>query len=174
VHDRGLISALTNGGDYFDLVELPDIDGVAASPAYRKQSIEGGMLRDEWGAVRVIGVAQQQMIAVARALAHHTKILILDEPTSGIDVGAKAEVHNIIADLANKGRLEFGFPPAAAAWNPPESPRNRIPPTHRGQQESAWRHHDPFRAEARPASLQRPPPFSGSRQIPLAKHGMSV
>jgi ABC-type sugar transport system ATPase subunit len=42
-------------------------------------------------------------LVVAKWLATQPKVLILDEPTRGIDVGAKAEVHKIIADLADQG-----------------------------------------------------------------------
>jgi rhamnose transport system ATP-binding protein len=45
----------------------------------------------------------QQKIAIARWLATEPKILILDEPTQGIDVGAKAECHRIMCDLAESG-----------------------------------------------------------------------
>lgn len=45
----------------------------------------------------------QQKVVVAKNLATNPKILILDEPTRGIDVGAKKEIYNIIADLAFKG-----------------------------------------------------------------------
>jgi rhamnose transport system ATP-binding protein len=45
----------------------------------------------------------QQKVAIARWLATNPKLLILDEPTQGIDVGAKAEVHRLMGDLAKKG-----------------------------------------------------------------------
>ena len=45
----------------------------------------------------------QQKVVLAKWLATQPKILILDEPTRGIDVGAKAEVHRIISDLAQRG-----------------------------------------------------------------------
>lgn len=45
----------------------------------------------------------QQKIVVAKWLSLKPKILILDEPTRGIDVGAKVEIHKLIADLAQKG-----------------------------------------------------------------------
>jgi ABC-type sugar transport system ATPase subunit len=45
----------------------------------------------------------QQKIVLARWLAANAKILILDEPTRGVDVGAKAEIHALIGELAAKG-----------------------------------------------------------------------
>jgi rhamnose transport system ATP-binding protein len=45
----------------------------------------------------------QQKVAVARWLATEPKLLILDEPTQGIDVGAKAEIHRLMGELAGRG-----------------------------------------------------------------------
>jgi rhamnose transport system ATP-binding protein len=45
----------------------------------------------------------QQKVAIARWIATEPKVLILDEPTQGIDVGAKAECHRIMCDLAERG-----------------------------------------------------------------------
>jgi ribose transport system ATP-binding protein len=45
----------------------------------------------------------QQKVVMSRWLAMRPKVLILDEPTQGIDVGAKAEIHDIISDLAAQG-----------------------------------------------------------------------
>jgi len=45
----------------------------------------------------------QQKVLIARWLMTHPGILILDEPTRGIDVGAKAEIHRLISELAGKG-----------------------------------------------------------------------
>lgn len=45
----------------------------------------------------------QQKVVLGRWLAARPRILILDEPTRGVDVGAKAEIHGLIADLAAAG-----------------------------------------------------------------------
>ena len=45
----------------------------------------------------------QQKIVLARWLAARASVLILDEPTRGVDVGAKAEIHALIGELASRG-----------------------------------------------------------------------
>jgi rhamnose transport system ATP-binding protein len=45
----------------------------------------------------------QQKIVLAKWLARRPALLIVDEPTRGIDVGTKAEVHRLLSDLANEG-----------------------------------------------------------------------
>jgi rhamnose transport system ATP-binding protein len=45
----------------------------------------------------------QQKIVLAKWLARRPTLLIVDEPTRGIDVGTKAEVHRLLSDLANEG-----------------------------------------------------------------------
>jgi ABC-type sugar transport system ATPase subunit len=45
----------------------------------------------------------QQKVVLAKWLAANPKVLILDEPTRGIDVGAKAEVYSIMNDLVEQG-----------------------------------------------------------------------
>jgi rhamnose transport system ATP-binding protein len=47
----------------------------------------------------------RQKVALARWLAKNPKVLLLDEPTHGIDVGTKADVHGIMRNLARKERL---------------------------------------------------------------------
>jgi rhamnose transport system ATP-binding protein len=45
----------------------------------------------------------QQKVALARWLAANPAVLILDEPTQGVDVGAKAEIHRLMVELAGRG-----------------------------------------------------------------------
>jgi ribose transport system ATP-binding protein len=45
----------------------------------------------------------QQKVVLAKWLARGGKLLIVDEPTRGVDVGAKAAIHGLIDDLASKG-----------------------------------------------------------------------
>lgn len=58
------------------------------SPEQRVMNLSGG---------------NQQKVVLARWLATNPRVLILDEPTRGIDVGTKAEVHAIMAQLAREG-----------------------------------------------------------------------
>ena len=54
-------------------------------------------------AVETLSGGNQQKIVLGKWLAHKPRVLILDEPTRGVDVGAKAQVHSIIRELAETG-----------------------------------------------------------------------
>jgi ABC-type sugar transport system ATPase subunit len=54
-------------------------------------------------AVKDLSGGNQQKIVIARALLTNPRVLILDEPTRGIDVGAKAEIYALIGRLAAEG-----------------------------------------------------------------------
>jgi ribose transport system ATP-binding protein len=57
----------------------------------------------EWRLVRFLSGGTQQKILIARWLFAEAKVLILDEPTQGIDVGAKVEVYRLINSLTAQG-----------------------------------------------------------------------
>jgi ABC-type sugar transport system ATPase subunit len=54
-------------------------------------------------AVEQLSGGNQQKIVLAKWLARNARILILDEPTRGVDVGAKTAIHALIDDLARRG-----------------------------------------------------------------------
>jgi rhamnose transport system ATP-binding protein len=53
--------------------------------------------------VTLLSGGNQQKVVLAKWLARHPSLLIVDEPTRGIDVGTKAEVHRLLAALAGEG-----------------------------------------------------------------------
>ena len=53
--------------------------------------------------VWMLSGGNQQKVVLAKWLARRPSLLIVDEPTRGIDVATKAEVHRLLSDLANDG-----------------------------------------------------------------------
>ncbi len=54
--------------------------------------------------VGALSGGNQQKVCIARLLHHDSDILILDEPTRGIDIGSKAEIYRLIQELAQQGK----------------------------------------------------------------------
>ena len=60
--------------------------------------------RDVAQPVAALSGGNQQKVALARLLYHDVDVLLLDEPTRGIDVAAKARIYSLVDDLAARGR----------------------------------------------------------------------
>ncbi|MCQ2003170.1 sugar ABC transporter ATP-binding protein [Rhizobium sp. NRK18] len=96
-----------------DNMTLPQVDGLTAGP-FVAEGLEIAIFdqyRDRLD-IRTPGWKQlvgnlsggnQQKIVIAKWLSMHPNVLIVDEPTRGIDVGSKSEIHNLIRDLAAHG-----------------------------------------------------------------------
>ena len=54
--------------------------------------------------VKFLSGGNQQKVVVGKWLTADTDILIFDEPTRGIDVGAKSEIYKLLNDLAHQGK----------------------------------------------------------------------
>jgi len=89
------LAAVTDGGVLKQSKELEIYDKYAEQLAIKSPS---------W-AQRVgnLSGGNQQKVVIGKWLATHPKVLILDEPTRGIDVGSKSEIHKLIRELAKSG-----------------------------------------------------------------------
>ena len=107
--NHGLILPMTIG----DNMTLPTLDAYATNgwlhPKKEKAAAVEGMQKLE---VKATGIEQkakelsggnQQKVVLAKWLSTNPRILILDEPTRGIDVGTKAAVHRLMSSLAAQG-----------------------------------------------------------------------
>jgi ribose transport system ATP-binding protein len=65
--------------------------------------------RDESQAVEKLSGGNQQKVVLSKCINADSRILLMDEPTRGIDVGAKEEIHNLIRDLARAGTAVIVF-----------------------------------------------------------------
>ncbi len=60
--------------------------------------------RNAWQPVGQLSGGNQQKIALGRLLYHEATVLLLDEPTRGIDVGSKAQIYRLMSELAAAGK----------------------------------------------------------------------
>ncbi len=78
-------------------------DAAAHSEAGRSAVRLGVKMRGLEQPIRELSGGNQQKVVLGKWLSTRPRVLLLDEPTRGIDVGAKAEVHRVILDLAAQG-----------------------------------------------------------------------
>jgi ribose transport system ATP-binding protein len=76
---------------------LPSRQDAASRPLIQKLSIKCHSPRQ---AVGNLSGGNQQKVAIARLLHHNVDILLLDEPTRGVDIGAKAQIYQLLNELA--------------------------------------------------------------------------
>ena len=82
------------------LLNLRERDG-SASALIRKVEVKA---HSGYQNVSELSGGNQQKVAIARILHQDAKVLIMDEPTKGIDVGTKAEIYRMMGELAADGK----------------------------------------------------------------------
>jgi ribose transport system ATP-binding protein len=105
----GLLLDLSVAGN----ISLPDLRSYARGLIVRKQAEVDNADRQKQrlnirapsvlSEVGTLSGGNQQKVVLAKWLSMQPKVIIFDEPTRGIDVGAKAEIHRLISELAAKG-----------------------------------------------------------------------
>ena len=96
-----------------DNMTLPQVDGLTSGPFmahgreltiyeryHERLDIRTPSWRQQTGN---LSGGNQQKVVIGKWLSMEPKVLIVDEPTRGIDVGSKSEIHNLIRDLAAQG-----------------------------------------------------------------------
>jgi len=80
---------------------VPRSEWQTADRFVKELSIRGAQVSDP---VSRLSGGNQQKVVLAKSLAREPSILLLDEPTRGIEVGAKSEIYRLIDDLARQGK----------------------------------------------------------------------
>ena len=107
MQELNLLPTLSVAENLF-LDNLPNNGGWISRKQLRKAAIEamaqvGLDAIDPDTPVGELGIGHQQMVEIARNLIGDCHVLILDEPTRGVDIGSKSEIYRIINQLAQAG-----------------------------------------------------------------------
>lgn len=100
ISDNVGVASLDKYLDYHFVLNNKKIDALV-NENIKKMSIKTPSTKTQ---IQSLSGGNQQKVIIARWLANNPDILILDEPTRGIDVGAKYEIYTIIAELAKQGK----------------------------------------------------------------------
>jgi len=106
-------------GLFFDLsihenLVLPFMRTLASVLGWRRLDAERGLVREKFAEFQIkaagaglspstLSGGNQQKLLIARWMGPRTRVLLLDEPTRGIDVGTKAEVYRLVRSAADRG-----------------------------------------------------------------------
>ena len=100
VADNISVSSLNQYLDYGISINKKKIDNLV-SENVKKMNIKTPSGKTQ---IKTLSGGNQQKVLIGRWLANNPEVLILDDPTRGIDVGAKYEIYCIIAELAKQGK----------------------------------------------------------------------
>ena len=111
---RSLTEGLFLPQSIMDNITVTRLDDLAAKGGFidrnnvEKESSQwvkdiGVVTSDHKNAVSTLSGGNQQKVVLARALATGPKVLILNGPTVGVDIGAKYDIHNLLKKLAMQG-----------------------------------------------------------------------
>jgi inositol transport system ATP-binding protein len=100
VRDNITLAGLKNFSRFGQLLQFKN-ENRAADVEIEKLRIK---TRNRGQIVQTLSGGNQQKVVLAKWLLNDPEIIILDEPTRGIDIGAKAEIYKIVAQLAEQGR----------------------------------------------------------------------
>lgn len=80
------------------------VDHNKAAQSARKILVEMNTRGDLRGPIKSLSGGNQQKVLLARVIGQNAKLVLLDEPTKGVDIGAKADIYAIIRRMAAEGR----------------------------------------------------------------------
>ena len=80
-----------------------DFTGIQSAVTRMREAVKLSAKATDGQAVRTLSGGNQQKVVLGKWLLMEPKVLLLDEPTRGIDVGAKFEIYQLIHQLADRG-----------------------------------------------------------------------